>query len=84
MVSVREERVQPPQRLTVTLPVINSAARVHFIVTGAAKAEAVARVLTGETTVEETPAAGVRPTGGELVWWLDEAAAAGLRRNVSG
>jgi len=75
VVSVHEATATPPQRLTVTLPVINSAARVYFIATGNEKAEIAARVLAGAATVEEAPAAGVQPERGELVWWLDEAAA---------
>ncbi len=78
VVSVVAENATPPQRLTVTLPVINNARRVVFIVTGAAKARVVRDVLSGAADVQSHPAAGVAPVNGEVVWWLDEAAAASL------
>jgi 6-phosphogluconolactonase len=61
-------------RITFTYPLINAAKRVMFLVSGAAKAERVAEVRRGE----DLPAAGVRPTDGELIWALDSDAAAGL------
>src|SRR5438034_512413 len=65
-----------PQRLTLTLPVFNAAARVVFLVTGAEKAKVVKAVLSERATL---PAAMVRPADGELVWLLDRAAAARAR-----
>ncbi len=64
----------PPQRLTLTYPVINSAANVFFLVAGEDKAPVVAAALAGASP-ETLPAAGVRPTNGRLCWWLDESAA---------
>src|SRR2546422_502997 len=61
-----------PQRLTLTLPVLNAAARVVFLVAGAEKAKAVKAVLGERATL---PAAMVQPDHGELVWLLDRAAA---------
>lgn len=78
VVAVNEPRATPPERLTVTLPVINHAARIHFIVTGAEKAESVAQVLSGGADPSACPAAAVQPERGEVIWWLDEAAAAQL------
>ncbi|MEK7700946.1 MAG: 6-phosphogluconolactonase [candidate division NC10 bacterium] len=62
-----------PQRLTLTFPVLNTAARVVFLVAGAEKAKAVRAVLVEGALL---PAAMVRPDAGELVWLLDRAAAA--------
>jgi 6-phosphogluconolactonase len=62
-----------PQRLTLTLPVLNAAARVLFLVTGAEKAKIVKAVLVERALL---PAAMVSPEGGELVWLVDRAAAA--------
>jgi 6-phosphogluconolactonase len=61
-------------RITLTLPVINAARHVGFIVSGAHKAEALASVQ-AEAPV---PAARVQPDPGELVWLIDEAAATKL------
>jgi 6-phosphogluconolactonase len=63
-----------PQRFTFTLPVINAAARVMFLVAGAEKAKVLKAVLKEPTS--GLPAALVRPTNGRLTWLLDRAAAA--------
>jgi 6-phosphogluconolactonase len=47
---------------------------VMFIVAGADKAEAVARALAPEGTIDETPARGVQGIK-ETIWLLDQAAA---------
>lgn len=62
---------QPFDRITLTYPTINAAAAVGFMVTGAAKREALAATARGTV-----PAAHVRPVDGELVWFLDAEAAA--------
>jgi 6-phosphogluconolactonase len=64
-------------RVTLTLPVFNSAREVVFLVAGADKAEAVARAF-GEPPDETAPSAHVRPGAGTLDVVLDPAAAAGL------
>lgn len=61
-----------PQRLTLTFPVLNAAARVIFLVSGTEKAKTVKAVLNGDALL---PAAMVRPTTGSLLWMLDRAAA---------
>lgn len=61
------------QRLTLTLPIINAASEVVFLVSGTDKAEAVAEVLQGEAPPEDYPAKLITPRG-ELVWLLDSAA----------
>jgi 6-phosphogluconolactonase len=67
------------RRLTLTLPVINAARRVVFLVSGAAKAAAVQAVLETEADPRALPARMVRPASdGELVWLLDQDAAARL------
>jgi 6-phosphogluconolactonase len=66
-----------PQRITLTLPVLNAAATVLFLVSGAEKAKAVKAVL-GERA--PLPAGMIQPVQGRLIWMLDHAAAALLRR----
>jgi 6-phosphogluconolactonase len=70
-----------PQRLTLTLPVLNAAARVVFLVAGPEKAKVVKAVF-GERA--SLPGTMVRPADGELVWLLDRAAAAQLSPAESG
>jgi 6-phosphogluconolactonase len=63
------------RRLTMTLPVLDAAACVLFLVAGADKAETVATVLERPPTSEPLPAQRVAPDGGALLWLLDAAAA---------
>jgi 6-phosphogluconolactonase len=64
-------------RVTLTLPLFNTAREVVFLVAGADKASAVARVF-GTPPDESAPAARVRPGAGKLLLVLDEPAAAEL------
>jgi len=72
----------PPERVSLTFPALNRTRAVWFLVTGAAKAEAVRRALAEAGNVHETPARGIHPapaTGaGETTWFLDLAAARSL------
>ncbi len=70
-------------RLTLTVPVINAARHVVFVVTGAAKAAMVAAVLEGPRMPQAIPAQLVAPAQGTLLWLLDEAAAAELSPAVA-
>jgi 6-phosphogluconolactonase len=65
-------------RVSFTLPLINAARRVVFLVTGVEKAPAVARAFEG-TASAATPASLVAPASGELTVLLDPAAASQLR-----
>jgi 6-phosphogluconolactonase len=62
----------PSERLTLTLPVINAARAVLFMVQGASKREALERVLRRDPRV---PASHVQPVDGELQFIVDRAAA---------
>ncbi|XP_028268869.1 6-phosphogluconolactonase [Parambassis ranga] len=71
----------PPQRVTMTFPVVNSARCVAFVSTGGSKAPVLKEVLeAGEGS--GFPAARVLPTSGELFWLVDEPAAASLTIQV--
>ena len=62
-------------RITMTLPLINNAASVVFLVSEAEKAEIVKEVLEGP---KRYPAQEIRPAEGELRWLLDREAASKL------
>jgi 6-phosphogluconolactonase len=64
-------------RVTLTLPLFNTAREVVFLVAGADKAAAVARAF-GDPPDQSAPAAHVRPGAGKLMLVLDEPAAAEL------
>ncbi|KAG9143693.1 hypothetical protein Leryth_026374 [Lithospermum erythrorhizon] len=70
----------PPERITFTLPVINSASNVAVVVTGSNKAETVNIVTNGDAEPDRPPlpAKMIQPSNGELVWFLDKAAASKL------
>ncbi|XP_045236701.2 6-phosphogluconolactonase isoform X2 [Macaca fascicularis] len=64
----------PPQRVTLTLPVLNAARTVIFVATGEGKAAILKRILEDQEE-NPVPAALVQPHTGKLCWFLDEAAA---------
>lgn len=66
-------------RITLTLPLLNNAANVIFMVCGAEKAEVLRTVLSPDTNEARYPAQLVQPVQGRLLWLLDESAAAALR-----
>jgi 6-phosphogluconolactonase len=65
-------------RLSFTLPVLNAAHTVAFLVSGTDKAPALKAVLEGNDAGEQYPAKLVQPKDGKLIWFLDRAAASGL------
>ncbi|MEW5757386.1 MAG: 6-phosphogluconolactonase [Pseudomonadota bacterium] len=66
-------------RLTLTYPVINNAQQVLFLIAGSSKAQRLAEVLTGQPV--DYPVKAVQPRG-ELLWYLDESAAALLPQEI--
>ena len=64
-------------RLTMTLPVLNNASTVVFLVSGSEKAEILREVLKGEP--DRFPAQRINPTNGALSWLVDENAASKLQ-----
>lgn len=61
----------PPERLTLTYPVLNAARAVLFMVQGEGKRRPLAGVMAGDRTL---PASRVRPSDGELTLIADRAA----------
>ena len=76
VVAVRNCPKPPPTRISLGFPAINTAEEVWLLVSGEAKAPAVARALAGADAVD-LPAAGVHGTRATR-WLLDEAAASEL------
>jgi len=60
----------PASRITLTLPILNAAHRVLFLVRGRDKREVLRRLSTDKSL----PAARVEPKSGELIWLLDREA----------
>lgn len=68
-------------RITFTYPLINAARCDAFLVQGREKAERVRQALAGQA---DLPAAHVQPAQGELIWLLDDEAAAELGQPGAG
>ena len=65
-------------RLTLTLPVLNAAYCVAFLVSGTDKATVLRSVLEENVSAEQYPAKLVQPKDGKLIWFLDRASASAL------
>jgi 6-phosphogluconolactonase len=79
VIAATQSPKDPPNRLTMTLAVINRASVILFLVAGSGKAGVVRAVLDPKTEAErQLPAALVAPAEGRLIWFLDRAAAAEL------
>ncbi len=74
---------RPAERVTLTPPVFNSAYAVVFMATGKEKADTLAEVLSGKSNPKLYPAQRIDPTGGRLIWLVDEAAASKLPKEMS-
>lgn len=79
--SVRAAKL-PHNRITLTLPAINAARAVWFVVTGSRKADIVQKVVESDDQ-SDYPARRIAPKAGTLVWQLDVEAATKLDRNRS-
>ena len=75
VVPIFDSAKPPPRRLTLTLPVLNAARQVIFLVSGKDKAPAVREVLKGNAPGAQYPAKLVRPGADRLLWLLDQEAA---------
>jgi 6-phosphogluconolactonase len=69
-------------RVTLTLPVLNNALRIVFLVSGRPKAGIVREIL-GQGRKDRYPAGRVAPSQGSITWLLDKDAASGLEESAS-
>jgi 6-phosphogluconolactonase len=65
-------------RITFTLPVLNAARCIAFLVSGTDKAGVLHEVLEGNAPGEKYPSKLVRPGDGKVIWFVDRAAASEL------
>jgi 6-phosphogluconolactonase len=70
------------ERITLTPPVLNNAARVLVMVHGAEKAPALKAVLEGPYEPNQLPVQIINPVEGKLLWLVDPSAAAMLAPRV--
>ncbi|XP_062141334.1 probable 6-phosphogluconolactonase [Drosophila sulfurigaster albostrigata] len=76
VIPISDSPKPPPQRITFTLPLLNNARQLVFVVTGASKSAVVKRVF--EERDKELPSSWIEPVNGELTLIADAAAAASL------
>jgi 6-phosphogluconolactonase len=62
-------------RVTLTLPVLNSADQILFLVAGVSKAAALSQILGNEKRKKGLPAGLIRPSHGNMTWLIDQEAA---------
>jgi len=66
-------------RVTLTLPVLNGAREILFVVSGTGKAEIIKRIMAMKQPDRDVPATLVLPTSGNVRWMLDSDAASLLK-----
>jgi len=74
---IKDSPKPPPERITLTFPVINACAYAALVVTGKAEADAVHSALGKPPSPVQLPVGMVSPEG-ELKWFLDKDAASKL------
>jgi 6-phosphogluconolactonase len=70
-------------RLTMTRPIINKARQVLFLVAGKDKTDPLLKVFCGPSDPHTYPSQLICPTTGQLTWYLDVAAVAGLTKGFN-
>jgi len=76
---VSEHPVTHQKRITLTVPVINNAEKVIFMISGRNKAEIVYEILENQNS-SDYPASKIKPVFGTLYWYLDLDAASLLNQ----
>ncbi len=67
--------LQTRHRLTLTVPVINNAAQIVFLICGGSKASVLKEVLEGDSQPKRLPSQLIQPRDGKLLFIVDRAAA---------
>lgn len=62
-------------RITLTYPFANRSRNVYILATGASKAKRIEEVLLGDDEIARLPIRGIQPVAGEVIWFMDVAAA---------
>ncbi|MEO6844395.1 MAG: 6-phosphogluconolactonase, partial [Ginsengibacter sp.] len=70
---------QEMYRITLMPLIVNKAANIAFMVDGSKKATVLQQVLEGKYMPEKLPSQLIKPSQGELHWFLDEDAAKDLK-----
>lgn len=70
---------QEMYRLTLTAPLVNRSSCILFLVAGPKKAEPLKEVLEEDFNPDKYPSQVIKPESGDLVWLVDEKAAADLK-----
>jgi 6-phosphogluconolactonase len=70
-------------RVTLTVPILNTAREIIFLVAGRRKASIVQRILEKNTPDIELPASLIQPQDGTLSWMIDEKAGVELKEHSS-
>ncbi|NOZ72574.1 MAG: 6-phosphogluconolactonase [Chloroflexi bacterium] len=83
LVTVGQAPSPPHQRITLTLPVLNRAALVLFLVAGQSKGPALRQIFDPSPDQAPLPASLVQPRRGRVLWFLDESAAAAAQLSFS-
>lgn len=73
--AVTEHPITGQPRITITGNVLNNANQVFFLVTGESKALRISEIMNDSEAAKLLPAYYISPTNGELIWFIDEAAA---------
>ncbi len=68
------------KQVWVTAPVVNKSAAVAFLAVGKNKSKTLEQVLEGPINPDQYPSQLIKPVNGALHWFVDEAAAADLRK----
>lgn len=75
VLGIEDSPKPPPQRVTLTWPLIGRARAVHLLAAGASKRQAVADGLGAPNNLARYPTHGTRLGAAQAHWWLDAAAA---------